>query len=518
VVGGLLFSFLNRRPPVRYQTQQVSQGNISLTVSATGPVQSSATYNLTFSGTSAKITELNVKVGQKVTAGQILARIDKTSLQDTVDQQQQAVVNAQKNLDAALASSGSSQNQSTASTDSAQTALDNAKANLAATKKTADAQKKAALNKLNQDLANCKTQATATAIPRVTPTPGVTVTPPPSSEATCEQTARDAYNLSVAQADQSVANAQAQVNSAQSSLDQAQAQSGSSNTSAQSQVVAAQAQLATAQKQLTAAQHNLDNAILKAPHNGTVTQVNGSVGGFPGASSVSSGSSSTTGGSTGGGGSGGGTFIQIVDLSTLQVQANINESDTANLKIGQPATFTVNAYGDRQFQGTVSTISPIGQTTSNVVTYPVTIDVDMNSLKNATLMPNMTANIAVTVLQRKDALLIPVNAINFARLTSSGSTTATSVQLLKKTDATTALSQARQQLADLETQNPDILTENPIPAFVVERVGEKFAAKPVVLGVSDGTNYEVLAGLSLNESFIGGAQTGFLAGNSGGNN
>ena len=65
----------------------------------------------------------------------------------------------------------------------------------------------------------------------------------------------------------------------------------------------------------------------------------------------------------------------------------MNESDTGNLVVGEPAQFTVSAYGQRIFRGTVSAITPNGQTVSNVVTYPVTIDVDKRSLNGATLFP-----------------------------------------------------------------------------------------------------------------------------------
>jgi HlyD family secretion protein len=209
-----------------------------------------------------------------------------------------------------------------------------------------------------------------------------------------------------------------------------------------------------------------------------------------------------------------GTFIQLVDLNSLQVQANVNESDTANLKIGDPATFTVNAYGNRTFNGTVSGISPNGVTVSNVVTYPVTIDVDVKGDNGANLLPNMTANATIIVVQRKNVPQISVNAINFARLASSGSTASTTPQLLTRTEAAAATTKARQMLGDLENQNPSVATDSPIPAYVIERPGggDVFIAKPVVLGLTDGTNYEVLEGLSPGETYIVGTGTGTRTG------
>lgn len=286
--------------------------------------------------------------------------------------------------------------------------------------------------------------------------------------------------------------AQAQVNTAESQLTTAEANAAAQNTTAQGQVSTAQAQFNTAQVQLQTAQHNLENAILKAPHEGIVSVINGTVGGTPGLPTDSSTSVAAPGS----------TFVQIVDLSALQVQANVNESDTGNLHLGQPVQFTVSAYGDKLFRGTVSAISPNGATISNVVTYPVTIDVDMKSLRSSTLLPGMTANVTITVVQHPNVLLLPVNAVNVAR-TASGTS-----NLISKDVEASALAQARQMLRELQTEHPDGSADNAIPAFVIERSGNQFIVKPVVLGLTDETVYEVLAGLSANETILVGTQKG----------
>jgi len=256
-------------------------------------------------------------------------------------------------------------------------------------------------------------------------------------------------------------------------------------------VTQAEDTLKIAQAQLAAARHNLDNATLRAPHAGVVTSINGTVGGTPG-----------TPLNAGSGAAGGNYFIQIVDLSSLQIVANVNESDTANLKVGDPVLFTVDAYGDRQFKGLVDAISPDGVASSNVVSYPVIIDVDTQSVQGANLLPGMTAAVTITVLQRSNALIIPVSAISFARTVSSGNAAGGAGQLVSQQAVNTAMSQARQMLADLQSQNAAIAAENPIAAFVLEQSGGTYIAKPVVLGITDGTSYEVLSGLSLNETIL----------------
>ena len=244
-----------------------------------------------------------------------------------------------------------------------------------------------------------------------------------------------------------------------------------------------------AQDQLTTAQHNLNNATLTAPHSGIITAINGTVGGL-----------ASAGGANGGSTSG---FIQIVDTSTLQVQANVNESDIGTVKIGEPVQFSVNAYPNVTFTGTIGAIAPMGQTSANVVTYPVTINITMNNLQNANLLPGMTANVTISSINRSNILLMPIDAVNFAQ----------SQTLIPTSDRNAALAQAQQMLNTLKASNKNILQDNPLAGFVIEQVNGQWIAKPVVLGLSDGTAYEVLSGLSANDSVVVGQQVrsgGFL--------
>lgn len=196
------------------------------------------------------------------------------------------------------------------------------------------------------------------------------------------------------------------------------------------------------------------------------------------------------------------TSIQTVDPSVLQVVAYVNESDMANVKLGDPAQFTVSAYGNRIFTGVVSAISPNGVTVSNVVTFPVYVNVDTNDLQGATLLPGMTANVTIEVGRRTHVLLIPVNAVNFARSSTVPNTATGTPVLIGQEQVTAALGQASRMLQQLQHQRPAIAEENPTPVFVLQQSDGHFIAKPVVLGLTDGTNYEILAGLSPGETII----------------
>ena len=334
---------------VTYQFRQVTQGNIALVVSATGPVQGTI-YNADFLATG-RVSEIDVKLGQSVNAGQTLAKIDNTALEDAL-KQAQASLQQQKDFGT-----------------------------------------------------------------------------------------QDAINV--------------------------------------------------AQDQVNTAQHNLDNATLTAPHAGVVTAINGAVGGM-----------ATGGGSGSSGGSSAVGFIQIVDRSSLQVQANVNESDIGGVAVGQAVSFTVNAYGSRTFHGTVGAIAPLGQNASNVVTYPVTINVDMKSIPGANVLPGMTASVTITIATHSNALLVPVDATNFAQASTQ----------ISSSERDAALSQSRQMMAGLQSGGTGGSKSNMTASYVLEAANNRWTAKPVVLGLTDGTSYEVLSGLTLGESVAVGVQGGGTTG------
>jgi len=92
------------------------------------------------------------------------------------------------------------------------------------------------------------------------------------------------------------------------------------------------------------------------------------------------------------------------------VQTTVDESDIGRISIGQEATFTVDAYPDERFTGTVSQIRLAPVTISNVVNYTVVIDVVNDKLK---LMPGMTANVRILVGSARDVLRVSNMALRF---------------------------------------------------------------------------------------------------------
>jgi HlyD family secretion protein len=103
-------------------------------------------------------------------------------------------------------------------------------------------------------------------------------------------------------------------------------------------------------------------------------------------------------------------FTIAQDLTKMQVLTNIDEADVGRIREGQVATFSVDAFPDISFKGTVAQIRLSPQTVQNVVTYPVMLDVPNADLK---LKPGMTANVQVPVDVRKDVLRVPNAALRF---------------------------------------------------------------------------------------------------------
>ena len=100
----------------------------------------------------------------------------------------------------------------------------------------------------------------------------------------------------------------------------------------------------------------------------------------------------------------------IADLENMQVVGNVDEADIGQVKVGQHVTFTVDAYPDDIFTGTVTQVRLNPTTTSNVVTYEVIVKAPNPDLK---LIPGMTANLTIYTLELDDVIAVPLKALKF---------------------------------------------------------------------------------------------------------
>jgi HlyD family secretion protein len=103
-------------------------------------------------------------------------------------------------------------------------------------------------------------------------------------------------------------------------------------------------------------------------------------------------------------------FTLATDLSTMQLQVDIDEADIGSVREGQSAMFTVDAYPQRQFEAKLTSVRNAPKTTNGVVTYQGVLTVDNRSML---LRPGMTANVNITVAQSGETLLVPNGALRF---------------------------------------------------------------------------------------------------------
>src|SRR3954453_6614799 len=110
-------------------------------------------------------------------------------------------------------------------------------------------------------------------------------------------------------------------------------------------------------------------------------------------------------------------FTIAQDLTKMQVQADVDQSDIGQIKVGEVARFTVDAYPDQEFRGQIAQVRLNATVTQNVITYPVIVEVPNPDLK---LRPSMTANVTIRVATVRDTLRVPNAALRFRPETASG--------------------------------------------------------------------------------------------------
>jgi HlyD family secretion protein len=190
--------------------------------------------------------------------------------------------------------------------------------------------------------------------------------------------------------------AQSAFDTAQTNYDSAVAQqevAKAQSESAKSQVESTKAQVEQTKAALKLAETNLRYTTIRSPVNGVVISRNVDVG-----QTVAASLQAPT------------LFTIAKDLTQMQVDTNMSEADIGRIVGGQEATFTVDAYPERTFQGRVFEIRNAPQTIQNVVTYDVVIQVDNKELR---LKPGMTANVTIVVAHREGVLKIPNAALRF---------------------------------------------------------------------------------------------------------
>ena len=149
---------------------------------------------------------------------------------------------------------------------------------------------------------------------------------------------------------------------------------------------------------LDLAKQRLEDATVTAPTAGTVLTKTVSLGQV-----ITSATSSATGGTT---------LLTMADLGRVRVRALFNETDIGQVRPGQSASVTVDAFPDRRFQGLVEKIEPSATIQQNVTMFPVLVTLDNSE---SLLKPGMNGEVAVLVDQVNDVLAVPNDAVKNVR-------------------------------------------------------------------------------------------------------
>jgi HlyD family secretion protein len=188
------------------------------------------------------------------------------------------------------------------------------------------------------------------------------------------------------------------------------------------------------------------------------------------------------------------TLFQIAnDLTKMQIDSSVAEADVGGVVEGQEVTFTVDAYPERTFYGTVTQVRNSPTTVNNVVTYDCVIGVTNLDYK---LKPGMTANVSIVAARRESALTIPNGALRFRPPENAAVLTNTvAMQTAPATNGGTFAGTSGGQ----GHRGGRARGERPVfhTVYVLSGTGDdsKLQATQIKTGISDGISTEVLSGL-----------------------
>ncbi|MFE9403377.1 efflux RND transporter periplasmic adaptor subunit [Streptomyces sp. NPDC006530] len=353
------------------RTAAVSTGKVQATVAGSGLLASPSDAGVSFT-TGGQLTRVEVKPGDKVTKGQLLAKVDDKPAREAVTQ--------------------------------AKTALAAAKANLASVQAGQPASPPATPGTNPTG----KSSAPASATPKPTPTPPVSPTPTPPATPTPTPTPKSLTGAA-----------------AELSLDEGsplRMEPIAHSVVDPNLLIQAQAQAAQAQSTLDAAQRALEGTVLTAPVDGTVASVGATVGqtvigttyasgaGTPPGAPAPAASNAPAPGGTSAAPSG---FIVLTNPTGMQVKANVPEADALRLRPGQAATVTLTAQSTTTLNAKVLTVGTLAVSGpgagGTAAQYPVTLDI-MGPTTD--LHTGQGVSVQIVAGEASDALFVPTAALS----------------------------------------------------------------------------------------------------------
>ncbi|KAA2215649.1 efflux RND transporter periplasmic adaptor subunit [Chryseobacterium sediminis] len=243
---------------------------------------------------------------------------------------------------------------------------------------------------------------------------------------------------------------------------------------ATNQYNAAKAQVGSVNAQLSTANKNLSLTNIYSPIDGTVLNRNVSEG-----QTVASSFSTPT------------LFSIAKDLTKMRVRASVDEADIGNVKVGQKATFTVDAFPDETFDGQVSEVRLHPTVSSNVVNYTTIINADNSGLK---LKPGMTANITIYTQVLENVMKIPVAATSFRP----------DSLVIKKYKINSPFANGKKhEKGQWKKQNKGTEKKNESAVWVIAK-DSTISRKKIKTGMDNDTEIQVISGLNTSDNIITG--------------
>lgn len=380
------------RPTVSAQSQQtarVERRTLNSTIETTGTIEPQDEVLLAF-GMSGSVSTILIQVGDEVRAGDILAQLDTTDLENQSARQEQSLIVQQTAYDQLIEPPTAREiAQAEATLASAKSQLAQAQANLetAANNET--------INCSSLDGAILELERAADAYDDYAADGyrmDATFIPDPDSDAGERlRTAQSSYDVAQAQCDKTtpISQLEAAVTAAQASVDQAQvALDELLNGPTENELDSAQAQLDQARLQLENAQSSLDNAVITAPFDGIIADIQITRGQQVNANI---------------------TAITLVDASQLHINVSVDELDIAEVAAGQTAIISPEALNGQTIEGIVTRIAPTSTIIDGVVTYEVRVDITENTTLPVRI--GMTTDVEIVVGNLNAVIVVPTEAI-----------------------------------------------------------------------------------------------------------
>jgi HlyD family secretion protein len=369
----------------QYQTEVAKKGELSAMVGATGIVRPNQSAQLVWQ-TNGTVEKVNVKLGDKVQDGDILATLEMTSLPQNVILAEAELLSAQQALDD-LKKSGVAKAQAEQTLAQAQKAFDDAKdkyegIDFPRASETYIENLQAQIDLANQQVARSRRfYAMFANLPNGDSRKAQAIAALTSAELSRDSLVSKLNYVTGKPDATDAAQRKANYEVAKAGLEEAKLKLERLKDGVDP------VQLASAQARVTAAQATLNTARIAAPFGGVIMQVEPLTG-----DQVSPGK----------------LAFRLDDISHLLVDVEVSEIDINSIEIDQPVTLSFDAILGKTYNGTILEVSHVGATIQGAVNFTVTVELtDADEF----VKPGMTAAVTVLVKELKDVLLVPNRAV-----------------------------------------------------------------------------------------------------------